>query len=301
MSQVAVAHKPETDLGSQFGHKGWLFWGLLVASTLLSYARIVWELAVSWWVNPDYSHGFLIVPAVAYLLYEKRQEIAALPVRPSVAGLAIAVFSQVVHLVGFLGAEFFLQRLSLLMLVAGMVVFFLGWRHLWATIFGFVLVALAIPLPQIIFNQIALPLQLLASQVAEVFLNLAGVPVFRDGNVLQLARQTLNVTEACSGVRSLISLFSLGLMGAYFVPMKTWAQLLFVGSTVPVAIFTNAFRVFATGLLAIWFGPKAAEGFFHTFSGWVMFLVAMVILFLIYGAIHRMQRSGHAAAVEVKP
>jgi exosortase len=180
--------------------------------------------------------------------------------------------------VGFLGAEFFLQRVSMVMFFGGVILFFWGWRMLIETAFGLVLILLAIPLPAIIFNAVALPLQLLASAWAESFLRVCQIPVYRDGNVLQLSTQLLNVTEACSGIRSLMSLVTLATMLAYFLPMRWWARLLFIFTAVPVALAANAFRVAGTGLLARWFGEQAAQGFFHSFSGWLVFVFAFVVL-----------------------
>lgn len=253
-------------------------WALVIAAFVLVYTGTITGLVSDWMTNEDYSHGLLIPFAIAYLLYDKREELRALPLRPSGWGLAIIVFSQIVYLVGFLGAEFFLQRSSMVLFAAGAVVFAAGWRHLLHTAFAFVLFLMAIPLPSVIFNVVALPLQLLASSWAESFLSLCRVPVYREGNVLQLSTQMLNVAEACSGIRSLVSLFSLGMMLAYFLPLRWWARVLFVATTVPIALVTNAFRVAGTGVLAVWWGPEAAEGFFHTFSGWIVFVIAFVIL-----------------------
>jgi exosortase len=253
-------------------------WLLFAAATLWIYGRVLMELAGEWWSNPDYSHGLLIPVAIAYLLYEKREALAALPIRPSWFGLVLIIGSQVVNLVGFLGAEYFLQRTSFVILLAGLVLFLGGWQHLRETAFMLLLLELAIPLPVLIFNVVALPLQLIASSWAESFLRVCQIPVLREGNLLFLAQQTLNVTEACSGIRSLMSLITLGLMLAYFLPFNWMTRVAFVLTTIPVAIVANAFRVGGTGVLATYFGQKAAQGFFHTFSGWLVFVFAFIVL-----------------------
>lgn len=277
MSTAAVTVKQESSafLKELLRSPGWL---LLAAASVWLYAKVLTGLASEWWSNPDYSHGLLIPFAVGYLLYEKRKVFAALPLKPSWVGLVLIVGSQCVNLVGFLGAEFFLQRTSFVIFVAGLILFFAGWRHLWESAFALVLWQLAIPLPAIIFNLVALPLQLIASSWAESFLRVCQIPVLREGNLLVLAQQTLNVTEACSGIRSLMSLITLGLMLAYFLPFRWMVKAAFVLTTVPIAIVANAFRVGGTGLLATWFGEKAAQGFFHTFSGWLVFVFAFVVL-----------------------
>lgn len=251
---------------------------LLLFATLLLYARTIAGLVHEWWVNPDYSHGLLVPFAVAYLLYRKKDQLAKLPVRPAALGIAIILFSQMLNLLGALGAEFFLQRFSLLLFLAGGVLFLCGWKHLRQTSFALFLLLLAIPLPAIIFNMLALPLQFIASTWAEGVLRFCSIPVYRDGNVLTLANQILNVSEACSGIRSLMSLFTLAVMIAYFLRGQWWWRALFVASSVPIAIVANSIRVAGTGVLTLWFGPAAAEGFYHAFSGWVIFLIAFAVL-----------------------
>lgn len=262
-------------------------WLLLIAGIVWIYGKVLVELAGEWWQNPDYSHGLLVPFAIAYLLWEKRKTLSALPLRPSWIGLAVIVASQGINLVGFLGAEYFLQRSSFVFLLAGLILFFAGWEHLRETAFMLLLLELAVPLPVLIFNIVALPLQLIASSWAESFLRVCQIPVLREGNLLVLAQQTLNVTEACSGIRSLMSLITLGLMLAYFLPFRWMVRVAFVLTTIPIAIIANAFRVGGTGLLATYFGEKAAQGFFHTFSGWLVFVFAFVVLLGEVTLLHR--------------
>ncbi len=262
---------------------GTRFWGpavLTLALALWLYGKTVVDLFKDWWENPDYSHGLLLPFALAYLLYQKKEMLRALPLSPSNLGLITIMGALGINLVGYLGAEFFLQRFSLLLFLAGAVWFLWGGRHLWEMSFAFLLLLFAIPLPAIIFNAVSLPLQLIASSWAENFLRICSVPVFREGNILMLPHQTLNVAEACSGIRSLMSLITLGVMIAYFLPFRLWIRLLFVATTVPIALVANAFRVGGTGLLGRWFGNAAAEGFFHTFSGWLVFIFALGVLIL---------------------
>jgi exosortase len=253
-------------------------WLLLIAGVAVIYAKTLTGLVTEWWVNPDYSHGLLIPFAVGYIAYEKRKTFAEMALRPSWLGLVLIVASQCINLVGFLGAEFFLQRTSFVVLLAGLILFLAGWEQLWESSFALLLIVLAVPLPVIVFNLVALPLQLIASSWAESFLQVCHIPVLREGNLLVLAQQTLNVTEACSGIRSLMSLITLGLLLAYFLPFRWMIRVAFVLTTIPIAIIANAFRVGGTGVLATYFGEKAAQGFFHTFSGWLVFVFAFVVL-----------------------
>jgi exosortase len=255
-------------------------WVTLAVAVALVYWRVLWDWALDMWGKDDYSHGILLPFALAYLIHQKRDYLQQLPLRQSWFGLLLVAGSQFVNLVGFLGAEFFLQRISLVFFLAGLILFVYGWRHLWESAFALVLIVLAIPLPTIVFNAIAFPLQLIASSVAENFLQALNIPVLREGNILTIPNMTLSVAEACSGIRSLMSLITLGVMVAYFLPFRWWLRGVFILSTIPIAVVTNAFRVGGTGVLAHHYGPAAAEGFFHSFSGWLVFVSAFGLLLL---------------------
>jgi len=147
------------------------------------------------------------------------------------------------------------------------------------------LLLLTVPIPAIIFNQIAFPLQLLASRFGETAISACGIPVLREGNVIMLATTSLEVAEACSGIRSLISLLTLGIVYGYFMHSSLWVRWVLALSSVPIAIFSNGIRVAGTGVAAHVLGPEAAEGFFHTFSGWLVFLVAFAMIFVFHRVI----------------
>jgi len=251
---------------------------LAFAVLLLAYAPTLSRLVSSWWQDPDYSHGFFIPPIAAFFLWQKREVLRRLPVRPNNLGLGVALVSQIIFLVSYLGAEIFLQRVSLLLLAAGAVLYLWGWRTLREVSFVLFLLLLAIPLPAILFNAIAIPLQLVASSLAERLLDLLGIPVFRDGNLLQIQGQTLNVSEACSGIRSLATLVTGGVIVGYSLPTRWWLRPVFVLSSIPIAIGVNALRVAGTGVLAHAWGEKWATGFLHLFSGWVIFVFASCLL-----------------------
>lgn len=264
-------------------------WWYLLLVLVVMWAPVMAGLLDDWNRNPNYSHGFLIPFAVAYFLWIKRAVLKASVQAPSTAGLALMSLAVAIYLVGLLGAEFFMQRCSMLLFVAGMEAFFWGWRCVRETAFAFTLAFLAIPLPAVVFNAIAFPLQLIASAWAAVLLRLAGIPVFQQGNILQLPQQVLNVAEACSGIRSLISLITLALMVAYFLPVRRWVQTGFVAAAVPVALIANALRIALTGLLGRYLGPEYSEGFFHLFSGWLIFVVAFVLLLGLASVISRIR------------
>ena len=241
------------------------------------------------WINDEnYSHGFLIIPLALYFAWERRRRLTAAPAVPSNAGLLIVFGSLGVLLAGVLGAELFLTRVSLIGLTAGSIVFLRGWQALRVLAFPVALLLLMIPIPALIFNQIAFPLQLLASQVGETALRTIGVPVLREGNVIVLANTSLEVAEACSGIRSLISLLTLGIVYGYFCDPRGGVRTAIALSTIPIAIASNGVRVAGTGIAAHFIGPEAAQGFFHTFSGWLMFVVAFLMLFAVVRLIIRL-------------
>ena len=254
---------------------------LIVLALGLVFWQVFVRLVDAWIVDGNYSHGFLIVPIAMYFVWERRQKLAAAPLAPSALGLVLLGGGIAVLLAGLWGSELFLSRVALLPVIAGVVLFLLGWNHLRILAFPIAFLFLMIPIPAIIFNQIAFPLQMFASRVGEWSISAAGIPVLREGNVLILAHTTLEVAEACSGIRSLVSLITLGIVYGYFMDKRSWVRVLIVASAVPVAILANGARVAGTGMAAHWIGKEAAEGFFHEFSGWIVFLFAFVMILAI--------------------
>lgn len=247
-----------------------LYWGVL--------ARLIHD----WSVDDNYSHGFLIVPIALYLAWERRDRLRTLPSSPSWVGLLVVAASLAVLVAGVLGVELFLTRTSLIGVLAGAILFLYGWGHLRLLAFPLAFLILMIPIPAIIFNQIAFPLQLLASKAGVAVMTACAVPVLREGNVIILASTTLEVAEACSGIRSLVSLLTLGIIYAYFTDPRNGVRVLLTLATVPIAILANALRVAGTGIAATVWGAAAAEGFFHSFSGWLVFVFAFAMLLALH-------------------
>lgn len=260
---------------------------LLLLSFGLLYRDVLVKLVHDWLTDDNYSHGILIVPIALYFAWERRARLLAAPAKPSLLGLIVVLGSILLLVAGTLGAELFLARVSILGIVAGSVLFILGWEHLRILVLPIAFLVLMIPIPAIIFNQIAFPLQLLASRFGETTLRALSIPVLREGNVITLATTQLEVAEACSGIRSLISLLTLGIVYGYFVTPSLTVRTALALATIPVAILANGLRVAGTGIAAHYYGPSAAEGFFHTFSGWLVFIVSFGMLFLIHRLIAR--------------
>lgn len=271
------------------------------AAAAVGFVGLYWDvfatLISDWSTDDNYSHGFFIVPLSLYFLWERRTELRAIDARPSWLGLFVVLFGAFVLLAGLYGADRLLPRASLIIVIAGVVLFVWGWRMLKAVSFPIGFLVLMIPLPAIIFNQIAFPLQLLASQAGEAVLMAAGVPVLREGNVMILPRTTLEVAEACSGIRSLVSLLTLGIVFGYFTDPRNGMRAAIALSAVPIAILANAARVAGTGLAAHYYGEAAAEGFFHTFSGWLVFIVSFLLMFAFARLLGRVTPPLRAGAV----
>jgi len=205
--------------------------------------------------------------------------------------VVVALF---VLILGVMGAELFLSRVSLLLLIAGLVVFFLGWNYFRAVLFPWAFLILMIPIPAIVFNQITFPLQLLASKVAATVLPLLGVPVLREGNVINLPAMALEVAEACSGIRSLLSLTTLAIIYGYLAEPRNSIRVWLALASLPIAVAANSFRIVGTGLLVQYWDPEKAEGFFHLFSGWLIFVISLLMLFLFHRVIHLFWRDGES-------
>lgn len=259
-----------------------VWFGFLLA---LAYGPVLDRLVRQWFSDPDMGHGLFVPAVAAYVAWTRRCELAAAPRSVNWWGLPVAVYGSLQMLAGTLGAELFLTRTAFLISLAGALLLLCGPHVLRVLAFPLFLLLFMIPVPRVIFNEIALPLQLLASQVAETVLAGLGIPVLREGNILELASQRLNVVEACSGIRSLLSLSFLALVYAYFFDEKPWMRAVLLAASVPIAILANAGRVAVTGILSE-YDTALAEGFFHSAEGWVIFLISLAALFLAHRLIN---------------
>lgn len=255
--------------------------GLLAAFVIYLYLRVGIRLVEDWYLIPDFAHGFLIPFFCAYVVWEKRGAIRTTPLEPSWAGAGMILLALLTYITGIYGAELFLARLSGIMLLAGLVWTFAGWRMLRLLQFPLLCLLLALPFPAVIFNQITFPLQLLASRAASAILPLMNVPVLREGNVIELPMMRLEVAEACSGIRSLMSLFTVAVIYGYLLEPSTWRRTLLALASIPIAVAANALRIVGTGLCVQFWDPEKAMGFFHEFSGWLMFLFSLGLVYLL--------------------
>ncbi len=256
---------------------------LLVAILIALYYSILLKLGQQWYQDPDYSHGFIVPLLSAYLIWQRRDKLAKVPRAPSLWGLIIVLASLGVLFLGSLGAELFLSRTSLIGVICGLIVYFAGWALLRALAFPIAFLFFAIPLPVLIYNEIVFPLQFVASKFATSILEMLNIfPIMREGNVLIMPGMRLEVVEACSGIRSLMSLLALAAGYGYLAEKSVPVRWFLILSMVPLAIISNGTRVMITALMTHYIGPQAAEGFMHEFSGWVIFVVATVLFLALH-------------------
>ncbi len=284
-------------------------WQVLVVLLLIGwlYGSILFRLYQTWLGppllrDPNFEHGIFVPLFALYVLWQDRKRLQAIPPRPSWAGVPLIVLSVIMLVLGVLGAELFFSRTSLLVMLAGLVILFEGWTFFRAVLFPWAFLFLMIPIPKLIINEITFPLQLLASKLATGLLEIVGVPVLRQGNIIGLAAMKLDVAEACSGIRSLLSLVTLAIIYGYLMETRNWVRVLLVCLAVPIAVAANSFRIFGTGLLVQYWDPAKADGFYHSLGGELIFVVALIMLFAVHRVICMIWKPapnpGNSSAIE---
>lgn len=274
----------------------WRLWLLILLFAAL-YSGVLLRLVLLWSHDPEYSHGFLVILFAGYIVWRKRRAWAEEPSRPSWLGLPIIFGSLAFLYLGTLGAELFLTRLSLWLMLLGLIIYFEGSRRLRTIAFPMAFLLFMIPLPAIIYSQIVFPLQLLASRCASRSLEAMNLfPVMRQGNLLILPNSTLEVVEACSGIRSLMALLALASVYGYLRESSLFTRVVLIVAMVPVAVAANAARVMTTACATQLWGSKATDSVLHTLSGILVFVVATGLLFALHSVI-RIVRRGSGTVV----
>jgi exosortase len=281
----------EVDLGLPQGANSsrparpvWLPYAIIAVLLAVLYHRVAIKLVYDWSTLPDYSHGFLVPLFAAFLVWDKRKAIGSVPIKQTWAGIPLILFALGVLILGVYGVELFTARFSFILLLTGIIWTLCGWAMVRELRFPLLVLVLAIPFPAIVFNQITFPLQLFASRIASQILPVLGVPVLLEGNVIRLPIMPLEVAEACSGIRSLMSLFTLAVFYGYFLEKTTTRRVILALASIPIAVTANVFRIVGTGLCVQYWDPDKALGFFHDFQGWVMFVISLACLYLVHRA-----------------
>lgn len=257
------------------------FGGLL----LLCYAPILYRMAAQWATNEDMGHGFFVPVVAGFIAWQRRGILLSTPRESNGWGLALVIFAALQALVASLGAELFTARLAFVVALFGVILYVGGKAWVRALLLPLLLLLFMIPIPQIIYARLTLGLQILASQLGETLIGWMGIPVIRTGNLLELPSQTLNIVDACSGIRSLVSLLFLSQVYGYFTERRVWMRWALLVATVPIAIAANAIRVATTGALSE-VSTKLAQGAYHEMEGYIVFAVAFVALLVTHWAIN---------------
>ena len=255
---------------------------LMVVYGILFY--FLFQSAYAWmigkWDSADFNYAYLIPAVILYIIWEKRDELHHQPTNPTLLGLIPLLIGVAFYWLGELGGEFYTLYLSSFFLLIGILLLHLGWRKVKVILFPLFLILTMFPPPDFLYNKISVFLKLISSKIGVAVIQLFGLPAYREGNVIDLGFTQLQVVDACSGLRYLIPLIVLGLILAYFYRGPLWKKIILVLSTVPLSILLNSIRIASTGILSKYFGPKVAEGFFHDFSGWIIFIVSFAFLLL---------------------
>jgi exosortase len=269
---------------------------LLATAVVILFWPVIVELVGDWFTQADYSHGFFVPLFSAYLIWRRRQDLEKIEAQPSWWGLAAVLCSLGLLFLGSLGAELFLARVGLVGTIVGLVWFFRGSQTVRTLAFPLAFLLLMIPLPTIIYNEIVFPMQLLASRFAGACLQQTHMfPILREGNLLILPNYTLEVVEACSGIRSLMSLLALSLAYGYLAETNKWIRLLLALLVFPIAIFSNGLRVMLAAAITYKYGPEIGEGVLHSAYGIIVFLVATFLIIAVHSGITRVLRGARAS------
>jgi exosortase len=288
VAAVAVAGRDEVRHRRHAWLRAAVFTGAIVALLIALYSQVFPVWFEDLWNDPNYSHVYIVPIISGFVLWQRRQYLAALSIRGSWQGMPIVLAGVVALILGDLGAETFLMRTSLIVVLAGLVLFHFGSRALRGLAFPIGYLLFLVPMPAIFFYAMTARLQNLAAESGAWVLDLLGVPTLLDGNIIHLSRVTLGVTEACSGIRSLITRVALGVAWAYLMLPTRWMRVVLVASVLPITIVSNAGRIVTTGLVARSFGVEYAEGFFHFISGWLVFVMATLSLLAVHGVLRTM-------------
>lgn len=256
--------------------------GMVALSFIALYYHVIYKMVHDWSIDDNYSHGFLIPVISGYLIWQDKKRLSELPIKPSNSGLILLLLSIMFFVATYVGAELFTMRFSMILVILSAIVFLYGWQMAKALLLPVGYLIFMIPLPAIIWNKIAFPLKIFATKLSVLVIKAIQIPVYSEGNIIHLANTTLEVVDACSGLRSLTSLLALGAAFALISDHSRLKKIILFLSAVPIAIFVNIFRLSSTAVLARYFGAKVAEGFLHDMSGIIVFFLALTLMYLIH-------------------
>lgn len=255
---------------------------ILIAGFVFVYHKAILMLISDWSKDPNFSHGFLIPFVALYMIWYKKNELGEIIPKPSLTGIVVIVCGMMIHMAGSLGSELFLMRFSMIITLSGIIIYFCGFEIFKRVLIPVAYLIMMIPIPTILWNQVAFPLQLFSAQLSAKAINMLNIPVFREGNILNLANTSLEVVDACSGIRSLTSLLALTGAFSFLAPLSIIKKWILFFSAVPIAVAVNVIRLTITGCMAAWIGPETAQGFLHDISGLIIFGAALILVYLVF-------------------
>lgn len=251
---------------------------LITIPLVLLYGPAILGMAREWYSDANYSHGFLIPLISAYFLWEKRSTLKSLEPAPTLLGYFVLVMGLILYTVGVMGDEMLTVRISFLIVLGGLVLVFGGRKWFTNIRFSLLYLLLMIPLPYFLYNEVAVPLKLFAAKVATMILHVLSYSIYTEGNIIYLPELTLEVADACSGMRYIVSILALAVLIGWFAHKQQWKRIALALCCVPIAVGINVLRIVATAILADRYGSKVAQGFFHELAGLVVFGMAFVLL-----------------------
>ena len=262
---------------------------ILVSSFAILYSHTIIAMMRNWVGDNNFSHGFLIPAISAFMIWQKRGLLAQQNTKPSSWGIIIILAAMIMHIVGAVSAEMFIMRTSLIVCITGTIVYLFGFRKFLIICIPVIYLFFMIPIPKIIWNQISFPLQLMSAKLASIMIQLLGIPILREGNILHLSTTSLEVVDACSGLRSLTSLLALSAAFAYMINLRMFSRWLFFLSAIQIAILVNILRLTVTAVLATYVGAETAHGFLHDMSGILVFIVGFIILYVFQAFLSKVE------------
>jgi exosortase len=240
------------------------------------------RLIADWSSDPNFSHGFLIPIVSIYMMWAKKEAFSGIPIKPSWIGFFIILIGMLFHITGSIGSEFFFMRISIIITIAGIIIFLFGIHVFKLCLIPILYLIFMIPIPNILWNKIAFPLQLFSAELSFHTIGFLNIPIFREGNILHLANTSLEVVDACSGIRSLTSLLAMSAAFAFLSPLGSFKKWILFLSAIPIAVVVNVIRLTVTGAMAAWVSPETAQGFLHDMSGLIIFVAALVLVYLVF-------------------